>query len=138
MVAIVSAVAFTFYLAWAAYTPVADRVSDVGYYSFSGLFAFNFVPVFFIFIILGVSLSLVIDRLVLHNFNLKGMRGILIMVTAYVVLGVISGVIVAVVFFGVNFINVSLIKFLFLTIFGALIFLVVQTVFLFSFYKFAK
>ncbi|MGO4888011.1 hypothetical protein ACJ2A9_09660 [Anaerobacillus sp. MEB173] len=63
IVAIVSAVAFSLYLSWGAYTPVAERIPNVGYYSFSGLFAFNFVPNFFIFLIIGVSLSSVIDSI---------------------------------------------------------------------------
>ncbi|MGE8037656.1 hypothetical protein [Lysinibacillus sp. NPDC093692] len=44
--------------------PVSERLSDKKYQSYSGLFAFNFVPYFFIFIILGATLPPVIDNII--------------------------------------------------------------------------
>ncbi|KAB2336274.1 hypothetical protein F7731_12345 [Cytobacillus depressus] len=132
--AIVSAVAFSFGGAWQTYTPISERLPDIGYYSFSGLFAINFVPSFFIFIILGVILSPVIDSMIIKKFNLKGIKGILTMVLAYLLLGVVSGVIFSIFFFRIDFI----INYIFISILGAMIFLFFQTVFQFGFYKLAK
>ena len=72
--AMVSSVIFSLYVSWRAYTPVANRIEDVYYYSFSGILAFNFVPNFFIFTILGVMLSSVIERIVFTKFNMKGLK----------------------------------------------------------------
>lgn len=137
--AMVSSVIFSLYVSWRAYTPVAERIADVYYYSFSSIFAFNFVPNFFIFTILGVMLSSVIERIVFTKFNMKGIKGILILTSAYILLGIISGVLIGVFLFGVHsIINVYMLSFLTLTILGALLFLFVQTIFVYGIYKFAR
>lgn len=122
--AIVSAIVFSLYSAWRVYTPVSERASDIGYHSFSVLFAFNFVPDFFIFIILGVILSPVMDSVILKSFNLKGFKGKMIIITAYLVLGIISGAIVTVFFLHTDFIF----YYIFVSVTAAMIFLFFQIV----------
>lgn len=137
--AMVSSVIFSLYVSWRAYTPVAERIADVYYYPFYGIFAFNLVPIFFIFTILGVMLSFVIERIVFTKFNMRGVKGILTLTSAYISLGIISGILIGVFFLGVHsIINIYMLRFLSLTIFGALLFLFIQTIFVFGVYKLAR
>ncbi|AOZ90775.1 hypothetical protein [Paenibacillus crassostreae] len=129
--AIVSTIAFTLYGSWKTYTPLSERLYNVGYNSFSGLFAFNFVPFFFIFIILGVILSPMIDSIILSKFNIKGIKGILIIVLSYLFLGVISGIIISAFFFRLD----GIINYISISIIGAMIFLFFQTLFQFLLFK---
>ncbi|UQZ32202.1 hypothetical protein C2I18_00725 [Paenibacillus sp. PK3_47] len=103
--AIVSAIVFSLYNSWRVYTPVSERTMDVGYHSFSVLFAFNFVPDFFIFIIMGLILSPLFDSVILKRFSLNGMKGKFIIMTTYLILGVISGAIVTVFYLKTEFIS---------------------------------
>ncbi|NEU31234.1 hypothetical protein GN156_10625 [bacterium LRH843] len=125
--AIVSAITFSLYSSWIIYTPVSERLSEVGYHSFSGIFAVNFVPNFFVFIILGVILSPLIDRIIFRKFNLNGIKGILTIVLSYLLLGVVSGLLASIFFFNLYYILVSIL--------GAILFLFFQTVFHFVLFR---
>lgn len=89
--ALLSVIAYTLFSSWRIYTPISERVPYVDYSSYSGIFAFNFVPNFFIFIILGLILSPMIDSAIYKRFNLKGIKGVLTIISAYLLLGVVSG-----------------------------------------------
>lgn len=129
--AIVSIIALSLYGSWKTYTPVSERLSNVDYLSFSGIFAFNFVPIFFIFIILGVILSPLMDSIISKKFNLKGIKGLLTVVLAYLLLGVGSGIIISVFFFRLDF----MINYISVSIICAMIFLFFQIVFQLFFFK---
>jgi hypothetical protein len=123
--AVFSAIVFTLFVSWNIYTPVSERLSNVGYHSFIELFAFNFVPNFFVFIIFGAILSPVIESVIFKKINLKGNKGLLKIVLTYILLGAICGIIVSALFFKFDFI----INYIFISILGAIIFLFFQTVF---------
>jgi len=123
---IISAIIFSMYGSWKIYTPVSERLSDIEYQSYSGLFAFNFVPNFFIFIILGAILSPMMDNIIFKTFNLNGIKGVLPIVGAYILLGIFNGIIISILFrhdYSIYYILVSVL--------GALIFLFFQMVFQF-------
>ncbi|KAB2336816.1 hypothetical protein F7731_10750 [Cytobacillus depressus] len=132
--AIVSAIVFSLASSWKGYTPISERGSDIGYYSFGGLFAFNFVPSIFTFFILGALLSPIVDGIVIKRFELKGIKGILTVIFAYVLLGVISGVLVSIFFLEIGFIF----NFIFMAVVSSMIFLFFQTVLQFGLLKIAK
>lgn len=132
--AIVSAFAFTLYTSWKIYTPVAERLPDTDYSSFSGLFAINFAPNFIIFIILGVILSPMIDRFMYKKIGLKGVKGILTILLAYLLLGVGGGALVSIFFYKIHFVY----HYIVVSMCSVLIFLFFQTVFQFFLYKMVK
>lgn len=132
--AFVSAIVFSLTSSLKGYTPLSERVSDIGYYSFGGLFAFSFVPSIFIFIILGAFLSPIVDGIVIKKFELKGIKGILTVIFAYVLLGIISGVIVSILFFEIDFIF----NFIFMAVVCSMIFLFFQTLFQFGLLQIAR
>ncbi|MGG3279219.1 hypothetical protein [Paenibacillus solani] len=132
--AIVSAIAYTLYSSWKIYTPLAERLPGTDYSSFSSLFAINFAPIFIIFIILGVILSPMIDRFIYKKFGLKGIRGILTILVAYLLLGVGGGAIVSIFFYKIHFIY----HYILVSMCSVLIFLFFQTVFQFFLYKMVK
>lgn len=127
----VSTLILSLYGSWRAYTPESDRVSDIGYYSFGGIFAIQVVPIFFVFILLGVILSPFIDTIIFNKFHSKGVKGLLTFVTAYLLLGVVSGIIISIFFRRVD----SILFFSTLSITGAMIFLFVQLAIQGIFYK---
>lgn len=129
--AIVSAIAATLYASWIIYTPINERLPHINYYSYSGIFAVNFVPNFFVFIIVGVILSPVIDSIVYKRFKLKGVKGLLTIILAYLLLGVVSGVMISIFFLRIHFIS----YYLSVSIFSAMIFLFFQTLLQFFFYR---
>ncbi|WP_338543803.1 hypothetical protein [Paenibacillus tundrae] len=120
----VSTLILSLYGSWRAYTPESDRVSDVGYYSFGGIFAIQVVPLFFVFIIIGLMVSPFIDTMIFNKFHSKGVKGLLTFVIAYLLLGVVSGIMISIFFRRVD----SILFFSTLSITGAMIFLVVQLV----------
>ncbi len=103
-------------------------------YGFSGSFAYNFAPNFFILIILGGILSPMADRMIYRKFKLKGIRGILTIILAYLVLGIINGVVTSFFFLSPNFV----IYFIFISVISSMIFLFFQTIFQIGFYKIRK
>lgn len=132
--AIVSAIAYTLYSSWKIYTPIAERLPDTDYFSFSGLFAINFAPNFIIFIILGVILSPMIDRFIYKKFGLKGFKGVLTILLAYLLLGVGGGALVSIFFYKMNFVY----HYMVVSMCCVLIFLFFQTVFQFFLYRMVK
>ncbi|KQY94693.1 hypothetical protein ASD24_03885 [Paenibacillus sp. Root52] len=120
----VSTLILSLYGSWRAYTPESDRVSDVGYYSFGGIFAIQVVPIFFVFIILGIMLSPFIDTMIFNKFHSEGVKGLITFVIAYLLLGVVSGIMISIFFRRVD----SILFFSTLSITGSMIFLVVQLV----------
>ncbi|KOR89581.1 hypothetical protein [Paenibacillus solani] len=132
--AIVSAIAFTLYSSWKIYTPVAERLPDTDYSSFSGLFAINFAPNFVIFIILGVILSPMIDRFIYKKFGLRGIKAILTILLAYLLLGVGGGALVSIFFYKFHFVY----HYIVVSLCSVLIFLFFQTVFQIFLYKMVK
>ncbi|WP_128102062.1 hypothetical protein [Paenibacillus sp. DCT19] len=127
----VSTLILSLYGSWRAYTPESDRVSDVGYYSFGGILAIQVVPIFFVFIILGVILSPFIDTMIFNKFHSKGVKGLITFVIAYLLLGVVGGIMISIFFRRVD----SILFFSTLSITGSMIFLVVQFVLQGIFYK---
>lgn len=123
--AILSAIIFTLFVSWKIYTPVSERVPNVGYQSFIELFAFNFVPNFFIFIIFGAILSPVIEGLISKKFSLKEIKGVIEIVVTYILLGAICGIVVSALFFKFDYI----INYIFISILGAMIYLFFQIAF---------
>lgn len=123
LAAILSALAFSIFAAWRIYTPLADRLENIEYHSFSGLFAFNVVPNFFIFFILGIILSPVVDSIVLYYFSVKGIKGSLIMILAYLLLGVTGGIFISLFFLRTDYIS----YYISVSIVAAMIFLVIQS-----------
>lgn len=134
MAAMVSAIASTMYNSWTLYTPVSERLTNTYYSSYMGIFAINFVQNFFIFIILGVILSPLVDSIVHRRFSVKGIRGILTIIFAYLLLGVISGIVVSFFYMRINLLP----YFVYVSVLSAMIFLCIQTVFQFCFYKLGK
>lgn len=132
--AIVSAIVFSLASSWEGYTPISERASNIGYSSFGGLFAFNFVPSIFIFFILGAILSPIIDGIVIKRFELKGIKGILTVIFAYVLLGIISGVLLSIFFLEIGF----TLNFIFMAVVSSMTFLFFQTVLQFGLLKIAK
>jgi hypothetical protein len=120
-----SAIIFTLIVSWKIYTPVSDRHTNIEYQSFIGLFAFNFVPNFFIFIIFGAILSPIIESVIFKKGNLKGIKGLLKIGVTYILLGAICGIVISALFFKFDFI----INYIFISILGAVIFVFFQTVF---------
>ncbi|WP_145047607.1 hypothetical protein [Paenibacillus xylanexedens] len=127
----VSTLILSLYGSWRAYTPESDRVSDVGYYSFGGIFAIQVVPLFFVFIIIGLMVSPFIDTMIFNKFHSKGVKGLLTFVIAYLLLGVVSGIMISIFFRRVD----SILFFSTLSTTGAMIFLVVQLVLQGMFHK---
>ncbi|MCG7376375.1 hypothetical protein MH215_05175 [Paenibacillus sp. ACRSA] len=127
----VSTLILSLYGSWRAYTPEPDRVSDVGYYSFGGIFAIQVVPLFFVFIILGLIVSPFVDTMIFNKFHSKGVKGLLTFIVAYLLLGVVSGIIVSIFFRRVE----SVLFFITISILGAMIFLFVQLAIQGIFYK---
>lgn len=131
MAAIISAIACTTYNSWTIYTPVSDRLTHTYYYSFMGIFAINFVPSFFIFMILGVILSPIVDSVIYRRFSVKGIKGILTIILAYLMLGMVGGMFVSLFFFKINFIS----YFIYVSMISAMVFLCVQSILQFCLYK---
>lgn len=129
--AIVSSIAFSLYRAWNIYTPVSERLSNVAYHSFSGIFAFNFVPNFFVFVILGVILSPMIDSIIFRKFRTKGIRGLLTVVVAYLMMGGVGGVLISLFFLSPH----MMLKYISVSMRAAMIFLFFQIVFQWMFMK---
>ncbi|MDQ0171518.1 hypothetical protein [Paenibacillus tundrae] len=127
----VSTLILSLYGSWRAYTPESDRISDIGYYSFGGIFAIQVVPLFFVFIILGLMVSPLIDAMIFSKFHSKGVKGLLTFVIAYLLLGVVSGIITSIFFRRVE----SILFFSTISIIGAMIFLFVQLALQGIFYK---
>ncbi|AOZ94499.1 hypothetical protein LPB68_21395 [Paenibacillus crassostreae] len=72
-----------------------------------------------------------IDSIILSKFNIKGIKGILIIVLSYLFLGVISGIIISAFFFRLD----GIINYISISIIGAMIFLFFQTLFQFLLFK---
>jgi hypothetical protein len=128
--AIVSAIVFSLYSSWRVYTPVPERAPDIGYHPFSVLFAFNVIPNFFIYIIMGLIMSPVIDSILMKNFRLKGTKGIITVIIAYLILGVIGGVVISLFFLRPDF----MVFYISESMTAALIFLSVQSVIYYLFF----
>lgn len=131
MAAIISAIASTAYNSWTIYTPVSDRLTHTYYYSFMGIFAINFVPSFFIFMILGVIVSPIVDSIIYRKFSVKGIKGILTIISAYLILGMVGGMFVSLFFFKINYIS----NFIYVSMVSAMVFLCVQSLLQFCLYK---
>ena len=129
--AVMSAVLYTLYISWTIYTPISERLSNTAYYSFGGIFAINFVPTFFIAFIMGPMLSPLMDRAIYKSFNLKGLGGMLIVVSAYLVLGISTALLISLFFTGMRLVS----SYIYMSLFISMIFLFIQTVFQFSIYK---
>ncbi|MBT2687098.1 hypothetical protein J7I93_02755 [Bacillus sp. ISL-47] len=121
--AVISALAFSLAASWITFTLAGERLSNVEYHSFSGLFAFNFIPAFFIFIVLGVIISPLIDRILVKLYSLTGIEGFVRVVLAYLFLGIMSGIIVSLFFFRLDFI----LFYISVSILCSMVFLLVQT-----------
>ncbi len=129
--AMLSAVISTIYFSWRIYTPLSERLSTTEYSPFIGIFAFNFVPIFFISIIMGPMLSPVMDRIIYKRFNLTGLRSMLIVVFSYLLLGMVSAILVSLIFSGTtlffSYISISL--------WNSMVFLFIQKIFQWCFFK---
>ncbi|MCM3781885.1 hypothetical protein M3231_02760 [Neobacillus mesonae] len=132
--AIASAITSTLYSSWMIYTPVTERLPHIGYSSFSGIFAFNFVPLIFFFIVIGLMLSPLVDSVIYRRFDLKGIKGILTIALAYLILGALGGTILSIFFLGTDLILNHIIT----SILCVMLFLSFQTVIPFFFHKLIK
>ncbi|WDH83111.1 hypothetical protein [Paenibacillus urinalis] len=103
--AIVSAIVLTLFISWTIYTPESERMADTAYTSYFGIFAFNFVPIFFICIIFGAMLSPVADGVLYRRFHMEGVRGVILLLIAYLLLGMVCGMIVSMFFGQISFMS---------------------------------
>ncbi|MCM3713458.1 hypothetical protein M3202_05135 [Alkalihalobacillus oceani] len=124
MTVIISSLAYSVYLSWISYTPPDERAAEVLYHSFMTLFAFLFPPAFFLFFIFGAILSSWVDHRLSYYTKWAGMKKAMIVITAYAGIGLVGGLALSL---------LSQAVFLSLTIPGALLFLVVQTLLQYSF-----
>lgn len=129
--AVLSAVLYTLYVSWIMYTPESERLSNTAYSSYVGIFSFNFVPIFFIAIIMGPMLSPLMDRAIYKSFNLKGLGGMLIVISAYLMLGINVALLISFFFTGMRLV----LSYIYMSLFISMIFLFIQTVFQFFVYK---
>ncbi|MET3504302.1 hypothetical protein [Halalkalibacter oceani] len=124
MSAIISSVAFSAGMSWLSYTPPDERAAEVLYHSFMTLFAFLFPSSFFLFFIFGAIFSTWVDHRFSYYRKWTGMKKAAIVITVYVGIGLVGGLALSL---------LSQAVFLSLTIPGALLFLVVQTLLQYSF-----
>lgn len=129
--AIVSAIALTLFISWTIYTPELERMADTAYTSYFGIFAFNFVPIVFMCIILGPILSPVTDGVLYRRFSMKGIRGVILLLLAYLLLGAACGIIVSMFFGQMSFMS----GFIRTSMICAVVFLFFQMVLQAIFYK---
>jgi L-lactate permease len=96
--AIVSALLISLYWSISSYTPMAERMDDVAYYSSGFWYGFTIVLLInlAIFLILVMPLSNLMDGIVMSRLQIRNGKRIFLMIIAYGVMGVICGIIFAI------------------------------------------
>lgn len=119
---IVSTIGCSLISAWIIYTPAAESYASAGS-SFGSVFAVNFLLSFFVFLTLGI-MSPLADKIVVKKFNFQGIKGILTFASAYILLGIVGGIMVSFLSFQLD----TILYYIRISVLGGIIFFIIQTV----------
>jgi hypothetical protein len=96
--AIVSALSISLYWSISNYTPMAERMDDVAYYTSGFWYGFTIILLInlAVFLILIMPLSNLTDGIVMSRLQIRNGIRVFIMIIAYSIMGVICGIIFAI------------------------------------------